>query len=171
MNSGRSDELLPAFGASDGDLSLPPGNPDGLMALGTVEIAVVPVLQTVENQKKLPVLLIPLVGIPGKCPINGPEHQCIAQHKENHPHGLTDDEFDAPSAAFAFCSIRSTFTPASLICCIIVKISLIINGPVQPVGAIPPGHKAAKPCAHACAGLVQPERKFAHKYPPFPQGK
>ena len=147
MNSGLSDELLPAFGAGDGDLSLPPGNPDGLMALGTVEIAVVPVLQTVENQKKLPVLLIPLVGIPGKRPINGPEHQCIAQHKENHPHGQIPEQGGENTGNQACAQ----------------------NGHVQPVGAIPPGHKAAKPCAHACAGPVQPERKFAHKYPPFPR--
>ena len=92
MNSGFSDELLPAFGAGDGDFALPPGNPDGLMALGTVEIAVVPVLQAVEKQEKGPVLLIALIGIPGESTEDGPDHQGVAEEPENSAHNRPDEE-------------------------------------------------------------------------------
>ena len=147
--SGLADELLPASGAGDGDFPLPTGDTDGLAALGAIEIAVVAVLQAVENQQKLPVFLVALVGIPGKRPEDGPNHQRIAQDQEEHPHTQVPEQ-RGENAGYQTCAQ---------------------NDHIQPVGSIPPGHKAAKTCAHARACLMQPKGKFVHKYPPFPQGK
>ena len=57
-------ELLTALGAGDGNLAFAPGYPDHLTAPGTIEIAVLPVLDPVHQHQKFPVFLIALVGIP-----------------------------------------------------------------------------------------------------------
>ena len=62
------DELLPAFGAGDGDLALALGDADGLPALGAGVIAVVTVLDAVDEQQELAVLVVTLVGIAGEAP-------------------------------------------------------------------------------------------------------
>lgn len=85
-------KLFFASGAGDGDLPLAPGDTDGLAAFGTVEVAVVPVLQTVEKQEKGPVLLIALIGIPGESTEDGPDHQGVAEEPENSAHNRPDEE-------------------------------------------------------------------------------
>ena len=85
-------ELFLASGAGDGDFSFAPGDTDGLAALGTVEVAVVPVLQTVEKQEEGPVLLVALVGIPGEGPEDGPDHQAVAEKPENGAHNGPGEE-------------------------------------------------------------------------------
>ena len=104
--AGFLDEFLTAAGAGDGDLAFSTGNPNGLAALGALEIAVLPVLQMVEEPQEFPILLIPGVGIPGEHPKQRPAHQEViqkaqqqlrkargnegadeAQHQGRHQHG------------------------------------------------------------------------------------
>ena len=78
--SGFPDKFLPALGTGNGDLALATGYPDPLAALGAVKVAVVTVLQRIEQLHEFPVFLIPAVGIAGEGAENGPEHQAIG-HK------------------------------------------------------------------------------------------
>lgn len=95
MYSGFADELFPASGAGNGNFAFASGDPDHLAALGTVEIAVVPILNAAHKLQEFPILLVALVGIPGQKPEDGPEHEPVAQEKENqvqqdavlHEHG------------------------------------------------------------------------------------
>ena len=77
------DELLPAFGAGDGDLALPPGNPDALMAPGAVIIPVLPVLHFIKKQQKPPVLPVALIGIPGHGAKQCPKQKGIGKQGQN----------------------------------------------------------------------------------------
>ena len=65
------DEFFPAPGAGNGDLSLAPGDPDGLAALGAVKIPVIPVPDPIHALEEFPVLLITLVGVAGQRTENG----------------------------------------------------------------------------------------------------
>lgn len=60
-----ADEFLPAFWAGDGDLTLAPGDPDGLMAAGAAIIPMLPVLLLLQEHKIPAVFLITLIGVPG----------------------------------------------------------------------------------------------------------
>ena len=51
LPSGAPLEALLTLGAGDGDFALVPGDPDGLAAAGTGEIAVLPVLDPVQHQQ------------------------------------------------------------------------------------------------------------------------
>ena len=77
-----TNKFFVAAGAGDGNFSLPPGHPHHLTALGAVKVAVVPVLQPIDYLQKLPVFLIPLVGVPGQGAEDGPDHQPVAQHHQ-----------------------------------------------------------------------------------------
>ena len=70
-----SNEFLMASGAGDGDFPLSSGDPHHLPAFGAVKIAVVPVLSPANQLQKLPVFLIPLIGVPGQGAPNCPDHQ------------------------------------------------------------------------------------------------
>lgn len=89
LSSAFADEFFLAPGAGDGDLALALGNPDILAAPGAIIIAMVPVLDPVEDLQELPVLLITLVGIAGEGPADGPDHQAIGkcrQQQISHRH-------------------------------------------------------------------------------------
>ena len=66
LTSGLLDKLFPALGAGNGDLALTPGHADGLAALGAAVIAVVPILDSVDEQQKTAVLIVALVRFPGE---------------------------------------------------------------------------------------------------------
>ncbi len=73
-SSGFLDELLSTAGAGNGNLSLPPGDADGLPAFRAAEVAVVPIFQAIQQLKEPPVFLVPL-GLVSR------EH--TKQHKEH----------------------------------------------------------------------------------------
>ena len=92
--SGLFDELFPALGAGNGDLALALGHPDGLAALGTGVIAVVPILELIHQQEELAVLLIALVGVAGEAAHQGDGQKGIHPQSQNqiqeliaHEHG------------------------------------------------------------------------------------
>ena len=101
--SGFLDELLPAFGTGDGNLTLTPGDPDHLTAFGTVEVTVLPILNPVEKLQKFPVFLISLIGLAGKAAADGPDHQGIGNRGQNQIHqgrlNEGTDETDCQSCA------------------------------------------------------------------------
>ena len=76
------DEAFLTPWTSDGDFTLATGNTDGLAALGAIEIPVLPVTDLVKEPEELPIFLITGIGIPGKNPIQRPEHQSIG--KQGH---------------------------------------------------------------------------------------
>ena len=90
--SSISREFFLALGAGDGDLSLSPGNTDGLPTLGTVKVAMLTVFQPLKELPKLPILLIAPVGIPGQAAKDGPKHQHIGQRPQNQLDHHTGDE-------------------------------------------------------------------------------
>ena len=137
-----ADKFLLAPGAGDGDFALAPGNPDGLAALGAVEIAVVPVLEPVKDQQEFPVLLVALVGIPGEGPEDGPEHQPVAEGPENGPHRQIAEQGGENAGHQAGAQ----------------------NDHIQPVRAVPARHKAAQSGGEPSTGLAQPHRQFIHPY-------
>ena len=81
--SGLLNKLFPAFGADDGDLAFALGHPHLLPAFGAGIIAVVPVLDPLQNIQKAAVFLVTLVGLPGKCPVQRPAHANIGQQPQN----------------------------------------------------------------------------------------
>ena len=90
--SGLLDKLLSALGAGDGDFTLTAGDADGLAALGAGEIAVAPVLNLVKEPQEFPIFLVPGIGIPGKHPEQGPEHQAVIGQGQHQLHGSQGDE-------------------------------------------------------------------------------
>ena len=77
------DELLPAFGAGNGDLALALGDADGLAALGAGVIAVVAVLDAVDEQQELAVLVVTLVGIAGEAAQQRQDQQCLGEDRQH----------------------------------------------------------------------------------------
>ena len=73
-------ELFLAFRAGDGDLAFAPGNPDLLTAAGAVKVAMLPVLQLLEEQQEFPVFVITFVGLTGKAAEDRPDHEGIGDH-------------------------------------------------------------------------------------------
>ena len=122
--SGFLYKLLPAAGTGNGNLAFSPGNPDGLMALGTVEIPVLPVLQPVIYLQEFSVFLIPLIGVSGQAAADGPDHQAIAQRPENQIKGLHRDDHRQKACNKTRAQDRH----------------------IQPVRAITAGHEAAIGC-------------------------
>lgn len=57
------------------------------MAFGAVKILILTVLQPLKKLKELPVFLIPLVGIPGKYPADGPDHQSVGKQNADQTEG------------------------------------------------------------------------------------
>ena len=135
-----ADKLLPTPGAGDGNFSLTPGHAHQLMAFGTVEVPVLPILQPPYNLQKLPIFLIPLVGVPGKPPENGPDHHAIAQHKEHQIHGRHPNPHGK----------QAGHQPDSQ------------NQHIQFVRAVPSGHEAAQSCAHPGGELPEPVLNAIH---------
>ena len=76
---GITDEFLTAFRTSNGNLTLASGNPDHLVTLRTVVVAMLAVFQPVKKLEELPVFLITLVSVPGETAANGPDHQTIGK--------------------------------------------------------------------------------------------
>ena len=68
------DKPLLAPGAGNGKFALTAGNADGLLALRAGEVAMLPILDPLQEDQKFPVFLVTLVGIPGKGTEEGPEH-------------------------------------------------------------------------------------------------
>lgn len=138
--SGLLDELLPALGAGDGDLTLAPGDPDGLTALGTGVVAVVPVLQPVQHQQEAAVFIVALVGAAGKAAVQGQDQQDIAEHRRHQDHQLApcehaDDRQD--HAHDQQCHI-------------------------EPVMAVAPHHEALDTVCKIHSGLTQPAAYISH---------
>ena len=81
------DEFFLALGAGDSDLALSTGHTHRLPATGAGEIAVLAVLNTIQQHQKFPIFLIALIGLPGEATKNCPEHQHIGnsgQHQRYH---------------------------------------------------------------------------------------
>ena len=89
---GFTNEFLFTLGASDGDLTLSPGDTDLLPAAGAIVIAVFFILQLLQKQQIFPVFLITLISIPGEGSENSPAHQHIGEHEKRQGHrGKLDD--------------------------------------------------------------------------------
>ena len=141
LKSGFLQEAFLAAGTGDGDLAFAPGNADGLMALGAVKIAMLPVLQTVIDLQEAAVFLITLVGVPGQAAENGPDHQTIAQRPENQVKGLHRNHHRQQTGHQAGAEDRH----------------------IQTVGAIATGHKAAKGGCQFEGDLAKPATESIHK--------
>ena len=89
--SGFLNELFPAFGADNGDLALAPGDTDGLLALRAGEVAMLPVLDPLQEHQKFPVFLVTLIGVAGEGTEDGPEHQAVGYNGENAAERATDE--------------------------------------------------------------------------------
>ena len=57
------------------------------MALGTVEITILTILDMLKKLKEFPIFLIPFIGIPGKNPGYSPDHQTIGDQKKDQTEG------------------------------------------------------------------------------------
>ena len=71
------------------------------MALGTLEVAVLPVLQTVDDLTVLPVFLIALVGVFGKAPKNHQSQEAVGDHGQDHVEAGNLDEHGQQTAYHA----------------------------------------------------------------------
>ena len=80
---GLLNKLLLTLGAGDGNLALAAGYTDGLPAAGTVIIPMLPVTEPLPETQIPPVLLVPLIGIPGEHTENGNAHQYIGKHSQH----------------------------------------------------------------------------------------
>ena len=98
---GFLNELFSALGTGDGDLALTSGDPDLLATAGTVKVPMLPVLQLLEEQKKSAVFVVPLVGLPGKASVDGPDHKHIGDHRHCQLHGSVGDEHSRQSKSEA----------------------------------------------------------------------
>ena len=79
-----ADKFFAAFGAGNGDFSLPLGNTDILAAAGAVKIPVILILKALQQHQIPPVFPVALVGVSGKGTEDRPEHQRVGyqgQHK------------------------------------------------------------------------------------------
>jgi len=85
-------ELFPAFGASDGDLTLASGNTDRLAALGTLKITVFPILDPVDDLTILPVFLITLISVPGQASENHKTQEAVGNQRQYHIGTICPDE-------------------------------------------------------------------------------
>lgn len=90
-------KLLFAPRTSDGNFSFAPGHANLLMAAGTVVISVLPILQLFQALQKFPILLIPLIGIPGQHTEDRPAHkEIICQHHQQTEGGMGDKQGNQP---------------------------------------------------------------------------
>ena len=135
-----ADELFPAPGAGDGNFPLAPGHAHQLVALGTVEITVVPIFQPSHDLQEFPVFLIALIGVPGEGPENGPDHHAVAHHKEYQIHGRHLNPHGK----------QAGHQPDSQ------------NQHIQFVRAVPSGHEAAQSRAHPGGELPEPVLNAIH---------
>lgn len=133
-------ELFSAPGTGDGNFSFASGDTDGLVALGTVKIPVLPVLEPVKKLQELPVLLIPLVGIAGHGPADGPDHKAIGENQENKIEGESPDKGGDKTCNEAGGQ----------------------NHHAQPVGAIAPVHEALHSPGHIREEAMKPSAETVH---------
>ena len=139
--SALADKLFPAAGTGNGNLALTPGNADGLLALGTVEIPVIPVPDPIHALEEFPVLLITLVGVAGQRTENGPEHQGIGDAMEDQVgQGAADKQ-----------SQNDHHQGGTQ------------NRTVQFVAAIAAFHKTPEGIGGFCAELAEPASESVHK--------
>ena len=133
-------EFFPAFGAGDRDLTFSFGYPHLLAAPGTGEIAVLAVLDPVQQHQKFPVFLVALVGVSGKAPEHGPEHKAIGHHcqKKIHHRGGNKQRYHTHRNA---CQQ---------------------NHGVELVGSVTPGHKSGQTHTKSPAQLPKPISKSIH---------
>ena len=138
--SGFPDEFFSAPGAGDGNLALAPGDPHGLAALGAVEIPIVPVFKPVDQLQKFPVFLIALIGVSGKHPEHGPDHQRVAQQPEDQAYRLPPKQGGENAGHKA----RNQ------------------DCHIQTVGTVPAGHESAQGHSHSGPHPVQPAADSIH---------
>ena len=91
-------EFFPAFGTGNGDLTLTSGNTDRLVALGALKIAVLPVLEPVDDLAVLSVFLIALIGVFGQAPENHQTQETIGNHGQDHIDAPDPDEHGQQTA-------------------------------------------------------------------------
>ena len=128
---GFADELLPALGAGDGDLALASGDADHLTALGAVIVAVLAILQPVEELEELPVLLIAGVGVLGQGAADRPDHQAVGHGGQQQIDGCVVEERGNQAGCQAGAQ----------------------DGHIQPVCAVTTYHKPAEPGSQLCHKL------------------
>lgn len=138
--SGFLYELLPAFGAGDGDFAFATGDTDGLAALGAGEIPVGAVLDPVHHQKELSVFIIALIGIAGEAA----EQRHIQDHgidqgQQQHRRLVLDEHGDDGQHQ-----------------------AEAQQSHIQTVVTIPARHKAADSICQIHAGLPQPAAYVFH---------
>jgi hypothetical protein len=137
-----ADEFFPALGAGNGDLALAPGHTHHLPALGAVVVTVLAIPQAVKELEELPVLLIPLVHIPGEGTGNGPDHQTVGKSGQDQ----VDQRISKKGGDQACGKAHAQ------------------NGHIQPVRTVAAGHEPLKLGSQLCNKLLKhsgsPVRKF-----------
>ena len=139
------DKPFPAAGTGNGDFALAPGDSNSLMALGAVEITILPVLQPVINLQEFPVFLIPLIGIAGQAAADGPDHQAIAQRPENQIEGLHGNDHGEQACHQARAEDHH----------------------IQAVSAIAAGHEMPQSGGQFCGELPKPAADSIHRKSPL----
>ena len=139
--SGFAYKFFAALRAFDGDLSLVPGYPDALAALGAIEIPMFPILKPLQKQQKTTVFPVALVGIAGEAPENGPEHETVGNKGQDQLHQCRRDK-QGHKAHHNACAQ---------------------NAGIQFVGAVAAHHKVAKSFAHFDAQITQPLLESIHE--------
>ena len=130
-----------APGTGDGDFSLAPGHPNHLAAFGAVKIAVLPILQPTGELQKLPVFLIALIGVPGQTAPDRPNHQPVAQHKQQQIHRRVPDKHRQQTCG----QTRAK------------------NHHIQLIRSVASRHKPAQARTQPCGKLPEPTANAVHK--------
>ena len=138
------DKFFLALGAGDGDLTLAPGDPHLLTAAGAIEVAVIPVLDLIQQHEETAVFPVALVGVPGKRPEDRPEHQRVGCGGERQVHPGIADEQAQDAQHHAGAQDRS----------------------IQFVRAVASGHKPAQSGVDTAAEIPEPGAKALHNSPP-----
>ena len=133
-------ELFPTFGTGDGDLSFSLGNSHLLMASGTIVIAMILILDLLEEEQEFSVFLIALIDISGKAAENSEEHQHICNQSAGklcNRAGKQRSQQRKSKACTEDCHIES-------------------------VCAVAAGHKTLHTCAQLIANISQPVSESVH---------
>ena len=137
---GFLNEFFLALGAGDGDFSFALRDPHRLAAAGAVKIAVVPVLEPVQQHQKSAIFLVTLVGVPGEGAEHGPEPEAVGHKSQRQIHYGRSDKQGNHADDHA---CRQ-------------------NNRIEFVRSVPPGHKPGQPHPKLCAKLPQPISKSVH---------
>ena len=138
--SGLLYEFFFALGTGDGDFAFALGDPYRLAAAGAIKVAVVPVLDPIQQHQKSAVFLVALVGVPGEGAEHGPEHEAVGHkgQRQIHSRSLNKNRYQNNDHA------RRQ------------------NNRIEFIRSVASGHKPGKAYPKFCTKLPQPISKSVH---------